>query len=54
MISRGYSSRLMALVIFILSNSANGAEPLLWKFVEGDSYNYQMIQDMKSDRKSVV
>jgi len=31
-----------------LSVAVNAAEPLLWKFVEGDSYNYQMVQEMKT------
>jgi len=39
---------LLAWSIFVISCQATAAEPLLWKFVEGDSYNYQMIQDMKT------
>jgi len=39
---------LLAWSVFIFSGQATAAEPLLWKFVEGDSYHYQMIQDMKT------
>jgi len=50
--SRVHQLGLMALVSFccllIVSSSAIAAEPLVWKFAEGDTYRYQMVQGMET------
>jgi len=50
--SRVRQLKSLALVSFcclvISSRGAIAAEPLVWKFVEGDTYRYQMIQEMES------
>ncbi|NOY28928.1 MAG: hypothetical protein GXP28_01770 [Planctomycetes bacterium] len=45
LVSRAF---LLAWVIFVFCSLATAAEPLVWKFVEGDTYHYQMVQEMET------
>jgi len=39
---------LLAWSISVISGAATAAEPLAWKFVEGDTFRTQMVQEMKT------
>jgi len=50
-VSHARQHGLLALVIFcglLIFSSATAAEPLVWKFFEGETLSYQMIQEMET------